>query len=84
MLNLIRIMRVTWIRGDQSQYMHYICEWSVAYVEGEDAICSSEVKQMETEYMALFFGTCEIIGLNMTATKLEYENQKPILAFEDN
>ena len=34
--------------------------------------------------MALCFGTCEILGLNMTVTKLGYEKQKPISVYEDN
>ena len=37
---------------------------------------------MEAEYMALCFGTCEILGLNMT--KLGYAKQKPISVYEDN
>ena len=39
---------------------------------------------MEAEYMALCFGTCEILGLNMTVTKLGYAKQKPISVYEDN
>ena len=34
--------------------------------------------------MALCFGTCEILGLNMTVTKLGYAKQKPISVYEDN
>ena len=33
---------------------------------------------MEAEYMALCFGTCEILGLNMTVTKLGYAKQKDL------
>ena len=36
---------------------------------------------MEAEYMALCFGTCEILGLNMTVTKLGYAKQKPISVY---
>ena len=38
---------------------------------------------MEAEYMALCFGVCEILGINMTATKLGYAKQKPISVYED-
>ena len=30
------------------------------------------------------FGTCEILGLNWTVTKLGYAEQKPISVYEDN
>ena len=36
---------------------------------------------MEAEYMALCFGTCEILGLNITVTKLGYAKQKPISVY---
>jgi len=39
---------------------------------------------MEAEYMALCFGTSEILGLNMTVTMLGYAKQKPISVYEDN
>ena len=39
---------------------------------------------MAAEYVALRFGTCEILGLNMTVTKLGYAKQKPNSVYEDN
>ena len=61
--------------------MCYLWQWYVAFLEIEDATyCSC----MEAEYMALCFGTCEILGLNMTVTKLGYAKQKPISVYEDN
>jgi len=39
---------------------------------------------MEAEYMTFFFGTCEILVLNMTVTKLVgYAKQIPISLHED-